>query len=86
MATAGVAGGTVLFSTPGSSNAVKLAMEKLIKAGHRVARIATGTGDTIYSYSGTNRLPVLITQAVARPGISDTFVAPSASALNPSNT
>jgi molybdenum cofactor biosynthesis protein B len=29
-ATAGVAGSTVIFSTPGSSNAVKLAMEKLI--------------------------------------------------------
>jgi molybdenum cofactor biosynthesis protein B len=29
-ATAGVAGNTVIFSTPGSSNAVKLAMEKLI--------------------------------------------------------
>ena len=29
-ATAGVSGNTVIFSTPGSSNAVKLAMEKLI--------------------------------------------------------
>lgn len=37
-ATAGVAGGTVIFSTPGSSNAVKLAMEKLIgpELGHIV--------------------------------------------------
>jgi molybdopterin adenylyltransferase len=37
-ATAGVAGGTAIFSTPGSSNAVKLAMEKLIgpELGHIV--------------------------------------------------
>lgn len=37
-ATAGVAEGTVIFSTPGSSNAVKLAMEKLIgpELGHIV--------------------------------------------------
>lgn len=37
-ATAGVAGGTVIFSTPGSSNAVRLAMEKLIgpELGHIV--------------------------------------------------
>lgn len=37
-ATAGVAGGTVIFSTPGSSNAVRLAMEKLIgpELGHVV--------------------------------------------------
>jgi molybdopterin adenylyltransferase len=37
-ATAGVAGNTVIFSTPGSSNAVKLAMEKLIgpELGHIV--------------------------------------------------
>lgn len=37
-ATAGVAHGTVLFSTPGSSNAVTLAMEKLIgpELGHIV--------------------------------------------------
>lgn len=37
-AAAGVAGGTVIFSTPGSSNAVKLAMEKLIgpEVGHIV--------------------------------------------------
>lgn len=37
-ATAGVANGTAIFSTPGSSNAVKLAMEKLIgpELGHIV--------------------------------------------------
>jgi molybdopterin adenylyltransferase len=37
-ATAGVAGSTVIFATPGSSNAVKLAMEKLIgpELGHVV--------------------------------------------------
>lgn len=40
-ATAGVAGGTVIFSTPGSSNAVKLAMEKLIgpELGHVVREL-----------------------------------------------
>jgi len=41
-ATAGVANGTAIFSTPGSSNAVKLAMEKLIgpELGHVVHEIA----------------------------------------------
>lgn len=40
-ATAGVANGTAIFSTPGSSNAVKLAMEKLIgpEIGHVVHEI-----------------------------------------------
>ncbi len=40
-ATAGVANGTAIFSTPGSSNAVKLAMEKLIgpEIGHIVHEI-----------------------------------------------
>jgi len=40
-ATAGVANGTAIFSTPGSSNAVKLAMEKLIgpELGHVVHEI-----------------------------------------------
>jgi len=40
-ALAGVAGGTAIFSTPGSSNAVKLAMEKLIgpELGHVVHEI-----------------------------------------------
>jgi molybdenum cofactor biosynthesis protein B len=40
-ATAGVANGTAIFSTPGSSNAVKLAMERLIgpELGHVVHEI-----------------------------------------------
>ncbi len=40
-AIAGVANGTAIFSTPGSSNAVKLAMEKLIgpEIGHVVHEI-----------------------------------------------
>lgn len=41
-AVAGVAGGTAIFSIPGSSNAVKLAMEKLIgpEIGHVVLELA----------------------------------------------
>jgi len=40
-ATAGIANGTVIFATPGSSNAVKLAMEKLIgpELGHVVHEV-----------------------------------------------
>lgn len=41
-ATAGIANGRVLFSTPGSENAVRLAMEKLIlpELGHLVKELA----------------------------------------------